>query len=142
MKQQTKEAGIQSFLSTVALKQRVGKAEADKLALPTLIYLDSAARGQGCIAAENSLVKLVVMTQILGNIANNRAFYDMAVAAGQQLLKACKRQEPLLRFTTGELRAMRKMVIAYLRILPTLEIKALATACMQSESMLGNLSKA
>lgn len=142
MKRNSKEAGIQAFLSTVALKQRVGKEEADKIALPTLIYLDSAARGQGGVAAENSLVKLVVMTQIIANLANNRAFYDIAVAAGQQLLKACKRQEEMLRFTTGELKAMRKMVSAYLRILPLLEVKALATACMQSESMIGNLKAA
>jgi len=142
MKRNSKEAGIQSFLSTVALKQRVGKKEADKIALPTLIYLDSVARGQGGIAAENSLVKLVVMTQIIANLANNRAFYEIAVIAGQQLLKACKRQEEMLRFTTGELKAMRKMVSAYLRILPLLEVKALATACMQSEAMIGNLKAA
>lgn len=128
-------------MQLIAMKQRVGRAKADEMALPTLIFLDSAARGKANIAHENSLVKLVVINQVIGSKSGNRAFYDIAIKAGQAMLKACSRQAELLSFTTGEYQAVRKMVVSYLRILPTLEVSMLAFACTQAEAIIASMAR-
>ena len=89
----------------VALKQRVGSEYADAQALPILIYLDAVCRGQGFIAAENALVRIVVIAQVLGSKSGNRALYDVACAGGKAVFSAAGRERDLLEvFGIGELR--------------------------------------
>ena len=123
-------------LEFMALKTRVGHEKADELALPTLLYLDSAKRGMGSLAAENALVRTVVIAQVIGSKSGTRAFYDCACRAGVQLAKAAGRGADLLALTTGEYSALRHMVASYLRILPTLQIQMLAYSHMQAERLI------
>lgn len=123
-------------LDLIALKHRVGHEHADQQALPILIYFDAAARGQGNATAENALVRLVVIAQCIGSKSGNRAFYDTACAAGAALFSAAGRGRELLAFTTGEHKAMRKMVNAYLRVLPTLEVAMLVVCCQRADEII------
>jgi hypothetical protein len=104
--------------------------------LPTLLYLDSAKRGQGSIGAENALVRTVVIAQVIGSRSGNKAFYDCACRAGVQLAKAAGRGADLLALTTGEYMAMRHMVASYLRILPTLQVQMLVYAHRRAEELI------
>lgn len=126
-------------LALIAMKQKIGIADANTIALPILIYLDAAHRGKANIEAENSLVRLVVMTQVIGSMAKNRAFYDVALRAGVAMMSACGRQAALLSFTTGEYRAVRAMIAAYLRILPTMEISLLTRASVRSAEIVSGM---
>lgn len=126
-------------IDLIVLNQRVGAEEADRQALPILIYFDAAWRGQGGIAAENALLRLVIIGQVIGSKSNNRAFYDVACAGGLALLKAAQRGNELLAFTTGEYQAMRKLVRSYLRVLPDLTIKMLLFAFKRADETISNM---
>lgn len=126
-------------IEMLVAKQRIGSEEADQHALPVLLYLDAAHRGQGCIAAENALVRLVLIVQVLGSKSGNRALYEISVKAAQSLFTAAGRGQELLAFTTGEYKAMRKLVSAYLRVLPGLQIIMLAFACNRADELIAEM---
>lgn len=128
-------------IAYLALKTKVGREKADELALPTLLYLDSAKRGQGSIAAENALVRTVVIAQVIGSKSGNRAFYDCACRAGVQLAKAAGRGTEWLTLTTGEYQALRHMVASYLRILPTLQIQMLAFSHRRADELIMGIAE-
>ena len=120
----------------VALKQRVGSEYANEQALPILIYLDAVCRGHGFIAAENALVRIVVIAQVLASRSGNRALYNVACAGGKAVFSAASRGRDLLAFTTGEHKAVHALVRAYLRILPMLEVAMFVHAASQAESII------
>ena len=126
-------------IALMVAKQRVGQEEADRHALPVLLYLDAAHRGRGCIAAENALVRLVVIVQVLGSKSGNRALYDIGCAAGTALFSAAGRGQELLALTTGEYKAMRKLVSAYLRVLPGLQLVMLGFACKRADELISEM---
>lgn len=123
-------------IELMVAKQRIGNEEADQHALPILLYLDAAHRGQGCISAENALLRLVLVVQVLGSKSGNRALYDIGCKGVQALFTAAGRGAELLAFTTGEYQAMRKLVSAYLRVLPGLQIIMLAFACKRADEII------
>ena len=120
----------------VALKQRVGSEYADAQALPILIYLDSICRGQGFIAAENALVRIVVIAQVLASKSGNRALYNVACAGGKAVFSAASRGRDLLAFTTGEHKAVHALIRAYLHVLPMLEVSMFVHAASQAEAII------
>lgn len=126
-------------IELLVAKQRVGNVETERHALPVLLYLDAAHRGQGCIAAENALVRLTLIVQVLGSKSGNRALYDIGCKAGQALFTAAGRGAELLAFTTGEYQAMRKLVNSYLRVLPGLQILMLAFACGRADELIAEM---
>lgn len=124
----------------IALKQKVGPNKANEIGLLLLIYLDCVHRGQGIVAAENALIRLVVMAQIIGSHSANRPFFDIALEGGRQLLRACGRRTELLSFTTGEYKAVARMLLLYLRALPNMEVAMLMHASLQADQIIqGNL---
>lgn len=126
-------------IELMVAKQRIGDEEANRHALPVLLYLDAAHRGQGCIAAENALVRLVLIVQVLGSKSGNRALYDIGCKGGQALFTAAGRGAELLAFTTGEYQAMRKPVNSYLRVLPGLQILMLTFACGRADELIAEM---
>lgn len=123
-------------LAFLALKTKVGRDRTDELALPLLIHLDAVHRGQGHVSAENALIRLVVMGTNIGTLMNSRAFFDVATLASDKLMKACRRGDGALSLTTTEYQAVRKLVNAYLRVLPTLQMSTLVKAAMSADDLI------
>lgn len=123
----------------IALKQKIGAEDANNFAFPILVYLDAAKRGQGFIMAENALVRWIAMAQVIGSKSGNRAFYNLAVEAGGALFKACGRGEELLALTTGEYAALKKLMAAYLRILPDMQVKLFVFAANRAEELIAKM---
>lgn len=115
-------------LEIIAAKQKVGRDEADKIALPVLISLDAAKRGQAPSVLANTLTEHLLMAVTIFSKAGNRPLYDCAAKAWMALCKACARPTVLLDLTTGEYAAIRVAIAYYLRALPNLEMCVLLYA--------------
>lgn len=130
-----------SPLDVIAMNQKVGQQDTDAIALPVLIHLDIAHRGQGDANCANFLTKHILIALTIGSKSGNRAFYDMAGAAYDALAKACARPTNLLSLTTVEYQVMRRLIAAYLRVLPTATVGMMNFACMNAERILKDLDK-
>lgn len=128
-----------SALDLIALKQRVGQADTDKIALSVLLHLDSVTRGHGSVVCANYLTKHLIMALDIGQTSRNRAFYETAGAGFEALARACKRKSALLSFTTGEYKAVRSAIAAYLRIFSDARLGVLVHASLASEKMLATM---
>lgn len=128
-------------LDWLVLKQQLGQKDADDLSLPVLVYLDAAKRGEAGVGPENALVRWVLMAQVIGSKSGNRRFYDLAVAAGKALFGACGRGNDLLALTTGEYVALKKLMAAYLSILPTMQMKLFLFAVNRSEQLIAEMAR-
>lgn len=128
-------------LAVMAAHQKVGQADTDMIALPVLVHLDMAKRGQADANCANFLTKHILIALSLGSKCGNRAFYDLAGKAWDQLAKAAARPDELLRLTTGEYQALRRMISAYLRIMPTVSVGALNVACANADKILNDMVK-
>lgn len=113
-------------MALIARKQRIGQADADEIALPLLVCLDAAKRGQAPHAHANTLSQHVLAAVILWAKQDKKALYAEACAAWQAMVKACARPTQLLDLTTGEYQAIRKALAHYLKALPLLEVGTLA----------------
>lgn len=130
-----------SAFDLIALKQPLGRDDADRMSMPALLYLDAAKRGAGTAAIENGLIRVVVIAQSIGSIKRNKKFYDLACAGGRALFAAAARQRELLAFTTGEYQAMRTMVAAYVRALPQLDVGSFVMAARRADEMIIEMTK-
>lgn len=130
-----------SPLDVIAMNQKVGQADTDAIALPVLIHLDIAHRGLGDANCANFLTKHILIALTIGSKSGNRPFYDIAGDAYDALRKACARPTEVLSFTTSEYKAMRRMIGAYLRVLPTATVGMMNFACMNAERILKDLDK-
>lgn len=132
---------VMNPLAIMAAHQKVGKEDTDKIALPVLIHLDIAHRGLGDATCANFLTKHILVALTLGSKSQNRPFYDLAGKAWGALAKACHRPDELLRLTTGEYQALRGLVAAYLRVLPTVTVGMLNLACANADKILRDMDK-
>lgn len=121
--------GVINPLALVAAKQKVGEDDANEIALPVLVHLDAAKRGQGTAAGFNHLVLHVIIAAHVAAGTKSRTFYDCATRAYAALLKAGERKTKLLDLTTGEYASLRAAISMYLRALPNLEVGRLNQAC-------------
>lgn len=122
-------------LEILAGKQKVGREEANKIALPVLISLDAAKRGQATARLANNLTEHLIIAITVFSKAGNRPLYDCAAKAWLALCKACARPTDLLDLTTGEYAAIRVAIAYYLRALPNLEM------CVFSYAVAHTISK-
>lgn len=130
-----------SAFDLIALKQPLGRDDADRMSMPALLYLDAAKRGAGTAAIENGLIRVVVIAQSIGSIKRNKKFYDLACAGGRALFAAAARQRELLAFTTGEYQAMRAMIAAYVRVLPQLDVGTFVMAARKADATIIEMTK-
>lgn len=141
MSTKRKAKPVISPLMVMAAHQKVGQDDTDMMALPVLIHLDIAKRGQADATCANFLTKHILVALSLGSKSGNRAFYDLAGRAYDALAKAAARPDEFLRLTTGEYQALRSMVSAYLRVLPTVTVGMLNLACANAERILAEMDK-
>lgn len=125
----------------IAAKQKLGREEADRLTDPFLACLDAAKRGNCEAAIENGLVMWVLIAQIIGSNAKNRPFYDLACAAGAALFKAAGRSRELLSLTTGEYQTLKKLMIAYRKVLPDIEVAVMVGACAHADKIVAKMQQ-
>lgn len=119
-------------------KQKVGRADADQIALPVLISLDAAKRAAATPVLANNLTKhLLIALAIWNRLAPSKPQYAHAVAGFNALVKACQRPTELLDLTTTEYKEIRTAVNEYLRALPQIEIGVMSWACKLAESQYG-----
>jgi hypothetical protein len=119
-------------------KQRVGREEADELALPTLIYLDAAKRGALPHAGYNSLATTLLAAASIAVQTQSKRFYDIVDSAYSLLVKAGLRETKLLDLTTTEYQAIRSALAWYVRSLPTVEVGVLSRAYARAQAMMVN----
>lgn len=124
-------------LAALAGKQRVGQEDADETALVVLIALDAAKRGLAPAALANTLIEHLAASAAVWSQLGKAKYYDIVVKAWPHLLKACARDTELLDLTTGEYQAIRHAIALYLRVLPQLEVGALAVAHATALQQLG-----
>lgn len=123
-------------LALLGAHQKVGNEDADKIALPVLIHLDAAHRGQGNAATADFLLFHAVSAQVLSSTAGNHAIYRMSCEALKSIAKACSRPTNTLSFTTGEYQDVRKLLSAYLRVLPTATVLATSHAAQRAVELM------
>jgi hypothetical protein len=123
-------------LHVFARKQTVGKDDAEAVALPVMVYLDAAKRGECPHAGANHLALHLIMASYIAQQKKARPFYDQVMAAYYALKKASERPTELLDLTTGEHRAISKALRTYLSSLPSMEIGLLSDAQMVAQMKL------
>lgn len=115
-------------LALFAGKQLVGQVDADYIALPVLISLDAAKRGQAPASLCNCITQHLLIACVIWTKLANKPMYDRSVAAWNAMVKACARPTDLLDLTTGEYQAIRTALSYYLRALPKVEVGTLSYA--------------
>lgn len=123
-------------LHIIAAKQKVEQEDADKIALPLLISLDAAKRGQAPAMLADTLTRHLMMAIVIWSRSNNKHLYNNSVKAWEALVKACRRPTQLLDLTTGEYAAIRLAVAQYVRAMPKLEVGMLVYASEAAEATL------
>ncbi len=111
-----------SPLEILVRKQKVGKADADAVALQMYMHLDAAKRGQGSNHAANQLATHLIAASYIAQQTKSRAFHAQITAAYAALKKASERETKLLDLTTGEYKQIRAAFNTYLTALPTVEL--------------------
>lgn len=109
-------------LILVAAKQKVGKEDADLMALPVLVHFDAAKRGQCTAAGANHLTMHLIVAAYIAAQTKSKAFYDCVQRAYGALMSAAERPTTALDLTTGEYKTMRAAIALYVRALPNVEV--------------------
>lgn len=117
-----------SPLNLIAMKQKVGQADADTIALPLLAHLDGAKRGRGSVGCHQFLTLHLIIAVAIASQIGARKFYDQGVAAYAALEKSAARPTKELDLTTGEYKVIRAAFASYLCALPQLEIATMYKA--------------
>lgn len=126
-----------TVFDTIAAKQKVGKEDADKIALVVLISLDAAKRAQAPAHLADVLTRHLMMATVLWTrLPGCTHQYKVAIEGWDALVKACRRPTQLLDLTTREYQAIRQAINYYLRALPQLELGALVHASNVTEKTL------
>lgn len=123
-------------LTLFACKQKVGKEDADKIALPVLIHLDCAKRGQCTNAGTNFLTTHLIIASYIAARTKSKLFHDTVTGAYAALGRAAARPTVLLDLTTSEYRSIRTAISWYLRAIPNVEVGVMAEACAAAERMM------
>lgn len=131
----TKKANINPLV-LIACKQRVGDDDANSIALPVLIHLDAAKRGQGTAAGCNFLTSHLITASYIAAATKSKTFHDAVTKAYAMLEKAAARPTALLDLTTQEYQSIRTAISWYLRSLPRLEVGMLNQACQASAKLM------
>jgi hypothetical protein len=100
----------------------------DAIALPLLISLDAAKRGQAPNSLSNHLARHMLAAAYVVTKLGNKAMYDTVAEAWQSLKAACERPTKLLDLIAKEYQTLRKGVGTYLRMLPHVEAATLVGA--------------
>jgi hypothetical protein len=129
-------AGLTPF-EVIALKQKVGQDDADKIAMPLLAYLDAAKRAACPNTGINFITRHLICALYLARRVGDKAFHACAMSAYEQLRKASERPTEALDLTTGEYHALRKAIAAYLLALPKVEVGMMAEANAAAAQMMG-----
>lgn len=116
-----RKANINPLLLVVA-KQKVGQEDADAMALPVLVHLDAAKRGQCTASGANHLTRHMICAAYIAASTKSKVFYDCVKRAYAALHKASQRPNELLDLTTGEYASLRAALSMYLRAMPNVEI--------------------
>lgn len=124
-------------LVLVAAKQRVGKDDADAIALPVLVWFDAAKRGQCTNTGLNHLTTHVIIASWIAARTRSKAFHDACSHAFDMLRKAAMRPGDLVALTTKEYEACKKALGWYVRALPNCEVLTLSKACQEAERIMG-----
>jgi hypothetical protein len=120
-------------LALVACKQRVGKEDANAVALPLMCHFDAAHRGQCTGSGANHLTTHLIIASYIAAATKSKAFHDLVTKAYAMLRKAAARPTKLLDLTTAEYAALKQAFAWYLRALPQIEVGLLAQACAAAE---------
>jgi hypothetical protein len=109
-------------LEIFARKQRVGQSDTDAIALPLMIHLDAAKRGQCTAPGANFLTTHLIAASYIAARTRSKRFHDQVTAAYAALKKASDRPTALLDLTTGEHAAISKAFKTYLCAMPDIEV--------------------
>jgi hypothetical protein len=123
-------------------KQKVGQEDADKIAMPLMIHLDAAKRGQCTDAGCNTLAEHLIAASLIAAATRSKAFHDQVTQAYVMLKKAAERPTKLLDLTTGEYMAIREAIATYVRALPNVEIRVMRGAMDEAVKRLHGASEA
>lgn len=123
-------------IELIARKQKVGKEDADAIALQVMIHMDAAKRSQCTNAGANFLTKHLIIASYIAAKAKSKRFHDQVTKAYAALEKASARETKLLDLTTGEHKTLAVALRTYLCTLPNVEVGTMADACLVAQKML------
>ncbi len=123
-------------LAVIACKQKVGNDDTDAIALPVMIHLDAAKRGQCTGPGVNFLTTHLIIASYIASRTKSRKFHDQVVRAYAQLGKASARPTELLDLTTKEYAEIKAAFGTYLRAMPNVEVGVMSQACKVAEGMM------
>lgn len=116
-------------LTLIAAKQKVGQDDANLIALPVLIHLDCAKRGQCTAPGVNFLTQHLIIASYIAARTKSAQFHVAVTKAYAALKKASDRPTKLLDLTTPEYLTIRTAVGQYLRAMPNVEVGVMSEAC-------------
>lgn len=123
-------------LTLIACKQKVGQNDTDQIALPILIHLDCAKRGQCTAPGVNFLTTHLIIASYIAARTKSKLFHDTVTKGYAALKKAADRPTKLLDLTTTEYTAIRTAVSQYLRAMPNVEVGVMSEACRVAARMM------
>jgi hypothetical protein len=120
-----------------AMKAKVGRDDANQIALHLLLNFDMAERGLGDERCAHVLAKHLLIALAIGERSNIKALHEAAGDGYEALEKVCKRQTEFLAFTMRDYRAIRRAVVAYLQVLPNVAVGLMYLANKRALEALG-----
>lgn len=110
----------------LAAKTKLTPEEVTDLALPNLIWLDLLKENKADDAICGQITRNLVITQIIAADKQSRALYDMSCIGIKAFMSAMTRKDernmPFMELSTPELKAVKKVLLSYGRILPQLDL--------------------
>lgn len=116
-------------LLLLSKKQKVGQEDAEAIALPVMIHLDAAKRGQGTNPGLNFLTQHLIIASYIAARTKSKAFHDQVTKAYAALKKAADRPTQSLDLTTSEYQAIKRAIGTYLVAMPEVEVGMMDEAC-------------
>lgn len=123
-------------LDIFARKQKVGEDDTRAIALPIMVHLDAAKRGQCTVGGANHLTTHLLIASYIASRTKSKSFYDQVVKAYAALGKASARPTKLLDLTTGEHKAIAAAIKTYLCSMPQVEVGVMNDACKAAEKLM------
>ncbi|NHZ94574.1 hypothetical protein [Massilia sp. CCM 8734] len=124
---------IYNPLDIFARKQKVGADDTRLIAMPAMIHLDAAKRGQCTASGANFLTQHLIIASFIAARTKSKAFHGQVTKAYAALQKASARPTKLLDLTTGEHKAIAAAIKTYLCAMPNVEVGVMNDACKVAE---------
>jgi hypothetical protein len=109
-------------LQTLARNQTVGETDANIIQLSILLHIDTIKREACTDVGRDWIARNILTAALIGKSAKSKRLEGLAIVAYNALCDAVARSSELLRFTTGEYKAVMALFRAYLPMLSSIKL--------------------